>query len=258
MDNQRTPRSFSTGGTVKRDTRQQQQKLVVILICVVIALLLVVFMTIIGTKIVLTLTGGHQNADPSAVNYSEATIDRVQTTYGPLALVNNTHEYTFPIEAEEKLVNIWAYRTEHTSENEGSAYKTLNTTIKMNGTAMAAAHQWLTDFSKETGLSNATIITAHRTYEEQQGKEQAPGKSDHHTGYSVALKIVDANGTFYLSENPSYTWLTENAHKYGFVVRYPDEQEKIDITGVSDYAYCFHYVGYAPAAYMKAQGCFHF
>ena len=102
MDNQRTPRSYSTG-TVKRDNRQQQQKMVVIMICIVIALLLVVFMTIIGTKIVLAITSGHNNADPSAVQYKDVTLDKALSQYGPLTLVNDTHEYKFPAEGSALL-----------------------------------------------------------------------------------------------------------------------------------------------------------
>ena len=119
----------------------------------------------------------------------------------------------------------------------------------MNGTALAAAHRWFTDFHAETGLSDTTIITAHRTYEEQNGKEQAPGQSDHHTGNAIALKVVNTSGTFFLSDVPEYAWLVENAHKYGFVQRYPEGKE--NITGVNDYDYCFHYVGDGPATYMK-------
>ena len=251
MDNQRTPRSYSTG-TVKRDNRQQQQKLVVILICIVIALLLVVFMTIIGTKIVLALTGGFKNADPSAVVYKEVTIDKAQTTYGPLALINDTHEYSFPTEATKNLANIWEYRTSHTPEGGIAPYKTSNTSIVMDGAALTAAHQWLSDFHKATSLQNATITSAYRTLEEQQSYEVAAGKSDHHSGYGVTLKIVIDKTTYELNSDAGYNWLTENAHKYGFVVRYPEGKESI--TNISDYTNYFHFVGYGPAMYMQANG----
>ena len=60
----------------------------------------------------------------------------------------------------------------------------------------------------------------------------------------------DGNVTQNLVEIPAYyNWLTENAHQYGFVVRYPDS--KSAITGISDYLEHFHYVGYAPAVYMQ-------
>jgi D-alanyl-D-alanine carboxypeptidase len=52
--------------------------------------------------------------------------------------------------------------------------------------------------------------------------------------------------------DPVYNWLFDNCHKYGFVIRYPDD--KASITGVSEYGYYFRYVGIPHATYMKAQG----
>ncbi|MBQ7379469.1 MAG: D-alanyl-D-alanine carboxypeptidase family protein [Clostridia bacterium] len=254
MDNQRAPRNYSNG-TVKRDNRQQQQKLVVILICIVIALLLVVFMTIIGTKIVLALAGGFDNGNPDDVQYTEVTVDKNQTLYGPLALVNSTHEYKFPAAAETNLLNIWGYRTSHTPEGKTAAYKTSYTTYMLDGVALSAMHEWLTAFNKETGETFACITSAYRSLKDQEDlalispSAVTPGKSDHHTGYSIALKILDnENVTLPLSSNETYNWLSENAYKYGLIVRYP--QDKETITAISDYTNCFHYVGYGPAMYM--------
>ena len=246
MDNQRAPRNYSTG-PVKRDNRQQQQKLVVILICIVIALLLVVFMTIIGTKIVLALAGGFDNGNPDDVKYTEVTVDKNQTLYGPLALVNSTHEYKFPAQAEANLVKIWDYRTAHTQGD--TAYKT-NMDKLLDGTAMVAVHQWLTDFNKVTHEKNAIISSAYRTAEEQASFEVPVGQSDHHTGFGVTLKIYDGVSTFEFNSDPTYAWLSENAYKYGLVTRYPED--KSEITGISDYTNYFHFVGYGPAAYMQA------
>ena len=255
MDNQRTPRSYSTG-TVKRDNRQQQQKMVVIMICIVIALLLVVFMTIIGTKIVLAITSGHNNADPSAVQYKDVTLDKSQTLYGPLALVNDTHEYKFPAQTIDNMINIWDYRVAHMDEGKLPPYKTSYRDYMLNGVAVTAMHNWLTAFNQETGESFACITSAYRSYEDQEQLAQIspsavlPGKSDHHTGYSIAMKILDNNSvTLPLNSNETYNWLAENAHKYGFIVRYPDD--KANITGISEYTHCFHYVGDGVASYMK-------
>ena len=248
MDNQRTPRSYSTG-TVKRDNRQQQQKMVVILICVVIALLLVVFSTILTVKIVQSLIGGFDNANPSDVQYQNVTIDKNQTLYGPLALVNDTHEYKFPDEASKNLANIWEYRTSHTAEGVGAPYKTSNTSVVMDGTALVSAHEWLAAFQKQSGQGNATITGAYRTFQDQQSFQVPAGKSDHHTGYGITLKIVVDQVTYDLASDERYNWLAENAYKYGFVVRYPEA--KAEITGISGYEYYFHYVGYGPAKYMQ-------
>ena len=248
MDNQRTPRNYSTG-TVKRDNRQQQQKLVVILICIVIALLLVVFMTIIGVKIVQALSGGFRNADPSAVVYKDVTIDKAQTLYGPLALVNDTHEYAFPEEPTKNLTNVSGYRASHSNPDK-IPYKLSTNALLLDGAALSAMHEWLTDFYNDTQKRDVIISSAYRTKEEQASFLTPVGKSDHHTGYGVTLKIYADQITSDIVSDPTYyTWLTEHAHKYGFVQRYPEGKETI--TGISDYVEYFHFVGYGPAMYMK-------
>ncbi len=249
MDNQRTPRSYSTG-TVKRDNRQQQQKMVVIMICIVIALLLVVFMTIIGTKIVLALAGGHQNADPSAVKYADVPLDKSQSLYGPLALVNKTHEYQFPEDATENLFGIWEYRIAHTQEGQPPAYEFSKNGLFLNSLALPSMHEWLVAFYKETNEQNLIISDAYRTFEEQSKYSVAPGQSDHHSGFGLALKLYDGGVSSNVLDTPDYAaWFSENSHKYGFVIRYPED--KADITGISNYSNCFHYVGDGPATYMK-------
>ena len=252
MDNQRTPRSYSTG-TVKRDNRQQQQKMVVIMICIVIALLLVVFMTIIGTKIVLAITSGHNNADPSAVQYKDVTLDKSQTLYGPLALVNDKNEYKFPAEANKNLANIWEYRVAHTQDGATAAYKTSFNTLMLDGAALSSMHEFLSAFYKATGKNDLIISSSYRTFEEQERFSVPAGKSDHHTGFGITLKIYDGSVTSNVYDNPDYyNWLVDNAHKYGFVVRYPEGKESI--TGISGYVEYFHYVGDGAAAYMKENG----
>lgn len=249
MDNQRTPRNYSTG-TVKRDNRQQQQKMVVIMICIVIALLLVVFMTIIGTKIVVALVGGHQNADPSAVQYKDVTMDKSHAQYGPLALVNDTHEYLFPTEASKNLANIWDYRTAHTDDGKTPAYKTSFNTLMIDGAALSSLHEMLTDFHNDTKKNDVIISSAYRTFEEQSSFQVPAGKSDHHTGFGVTLKIYSDGVTSNIYDSPDYyNWFVDNAHKYGFVVRYPED--KAGITGITNYVEYLHYVGDGPATYMK-------
>jgi D-alanyl-D-alanine carboxypeptidase len=45
-----------------------------------------------------------------------------------------------------------------------------------------------------------------------------------------------------------YNWLYENAHKYGFIVRYPEK--KAAITGQDGISHIFRYVGVAHATYI--------
>lgn len=77
-----------------------------------------------------------------------------------------------------------------------------------------------------------------------------PGYSEHHTG--LALDIVTPS---YQSLDDGYAntlaakWLRENAHLYGFVLRYPEDKE--EITGINFEPWHYRYVGVEHAAAMN-------
>ena len=57
---------------------------------------------------------------------------------------------------------------------------------------------------------------------------QAGGASEHHTGLAVDLLtdgVTEMNEDF--AETPAYTWLKENAAKYGFIERYPKDKSQL-------------------------------
>ncbi|MFU0799580.1 MAG: M15 family metallopeptidase [Xylanivirga thermophila] len=71
-----------------------------------------------------------------------------------------------------------------------------------------------------------------------------PGQSEHQTG--LAMDITSEKGAKNLlkegfGKTPEYQWLKENAHKYGFIIRYP--QGKEDITGYNYEPWHIRYVG---------------
>lgn len=72
-----------------------------------------------------------------------------------------------------------------------------------------------------------------------------PGTSEHELGISV-----DINANNDVSDDDTiYTWLDENAYKYGFIKRYPEN--KIDITGINNEPWHYRYVGLKAAQEMK-------
>lgn len=70
-----------------------------------------------------------------------------------------------------------------------------------------------------------------------------PGESEHQTG--LAMDVTSERAGFGLNESfadtPEFTWLKENAHNYGFIIRYPKEKEHI--TGYSYEPWHLRYVG---------------
>ncbi|MBR3629294.1 MAG: M15 family metallopeptidase [Oscillospiraceae bacterium] len=72
-----------------------------------------------------------------------------------------------------------------------------------------------------------------------------PGTSEHELGLAVDINSTsdDAWGL--------YNWLAENAHEYGFILRYP--QDKKSITGIDYEPWHYRYVGKEAAAEIHAR-----
>ena len=81
-------------------------------------------------------------------------------------------------------------------------------------------------YLKTYGLKYAESYAAH------------PGFSEHQTGLAVDIKAQSSN-TF--AGTKESKWLLENAYKYGFILRYPDDLT--DITGYKYESWHYRYVG---------------
>ena len=75
-----------------------------------------------------------------------------------------------------------------------------------------------------------------------------PGFSEHQTG--LALDIFSKNNTNKntFKDTPEAKWLKENAYKYGFILRYPEEFE--EVTGITFEPWHYRYVGKDIAKYI--------
>jgi LAS superfamily LD-carboxypeptidase LdcB len=78
-----------------------------------------------------------------------------------------------------------------------------------------------------------------------------PGTSDHQTGLGLDLYLPGYSGQKF-AETDEYKWLLENAHKFGFIFRYP--QSKENITGYSFEPYHLRFVGQYHAALIYETG----
>lgn len=74
------------------------------------------------------------------------------------------------------------------------------------------------------------------------------GTSEHELGLSMD---INAN-TSVSSSDSVYTWHAENAHKYGFIKRYPSD--KTEITGINNEPWYYRYVGKEITEEIKEKG----
>ncbi|MBR3229754.1 MAG: M15 family metallopeptidase [Bacilli bacterium] len=111
------------------------------------------------------------------------------------------------------------------------------------------------------------IDSSYRTYEyqklvfeknvEEHGIEHAkkyvapPGGSEHQTGLAFDV-IARRNGIMIeksSDEDPELIWMKENAYKFGYILRYPKDKEKI--TGFNYERWHYRFVGPEISIYMK-------
>ena len=61
------------------------------------------------------------------------------------------------------------------------------------------------------------------------GSQVEPGKSEHQTGLAFDVVGEDYENKYNdnFQDSKEYKWLVENAHKYGFIIRYPKDKENI-------------------------------
>ncbi len=98
------------------------------------------------------------------------------------------------------------------------------------------------------------ITSGYRSYARQveiyaqseKGYAQKPGCSEHQTGLCFDVTAENTNG---FETTQQYKWLRANAHKYGFIQRYP--ANKSNITGISYEPWHYRYVGTEAATYIR-------
>lgn len=75
-----------------------------------------------------------------------------------------------------------------------------------------------------------------------------PGTSEHELGLAVDINAVEGKS----DSEEVYSWLAENAYRYGFIMRYPED--KTDITGKDYEPWHYRYVGKEAAKEMYNSG----
>ena len=93
---------------------------------------------------------------------------------------------------------------------------------------------------------------------EDYGKEVArqrvalPGTSEHQTGLAVDVGEVGLPLDQVFGDTASSRWVQDNAHRFGFIVRYPPD--KAAITGYANEPWHLRYVGTDLASTLRANG----
>lgn len=91
-------------------------------------------------------------------------------------------------------------------------------------------------------------MSPEKAKEEAEKWVAVPGTSEHELGLAVDINADGIHSAGY----EVYGWLSRNAHKYGFIKRYPSD--KVRITGISNEPWHYRYVGTEVAADIYKRG----
>ena len=155
----------------------------------------------------------------------------VDDTYEPDDLVNISNWYSY---GDDQMMRKEAYDEYVSMFN---AAKEQDIKIIINSSYRSYADQKATydDFINRYGKEQTEALAAH------------PGNSEHQTGLAIDVTTPGYNTkTFDTSE--AFTWLQNNAYKYGFILRYPKDKEYL--TGFDYESWHYRYVGKDIAKYI--------
>lgn len=181
---------------------------------------------------------------PTQLLATPATPNIEHDTDQNLILVNQQH----PIRQDQlptDLVNLFEHQR---------TYTLFSSDIQLRAHVATALQQMINAANTE-GVTQFIVMSGYRNLEEQQalydemGSSYAmkPGYSEHHTG--LALDIGSTEGTMEMA--PEGKWVANNAHRFGFVLRYP--ADKTAITGIEFEPWHLRYVGLPHSERMHEQ-----
>lgn len=193
------------------------------------------------------------------------TIGKESIARGNLILVSFVRNAEYDFSLSDGFIPLYGNKTQ--------SYRISSTALTLHKDTVAAFNEMFDAYNAKTGNKDYQITQASRTYDEQKaiydsyletyGVEvgaslaAAAGYSEHHSGYAVDMNVYTSGGISYSlgtasDVDPIYSWIYDNAEKYGFVLRYPDG--KTDITGITNEPWHFRYVGKGHASYMTENG----
>ena len=134
-----------------------------------------------------------------------------------------------------------------------AAYKEMYEAAKAQDIILAPYAAYLSFYRQQENYNNLVNNFIEQGMSEEEAKNSAnsridePGTSE--SGAGLSVDIIGTSSDF--DKTKEYAWLTANAHKYGFILRYPEE--KFAITGVRARPWHWRYVGVDAATEIKTQ-----
>lgn len=167
----------------------------------------------------------------------------VTDPYDTLVLVNKYHILPSGIEPKN-LVNIEGQRMEKVAAD---AMSKMVKDMRSDGLSIILQSGYRSE-ELQTTIYNRNV--QNRGQERADKYSARPNSSEHQTGLAMDLS-TDGTLEETFENTPQFKWLNENAHKYGFIMRYP--KNKVYMTGYEYEPWHYRYVGVEIASLIKAE-----
>ena len=171
--------------------------------------------------------------------YDEDVTTKSDLSKGNLVLVNKFNQLSSDYTPENVVAisNYYSYDGNSITETVYEAYKNMWYAAKKEDLTLIVTSSYR-DYETQEYLWNKYADTNSEEYADSVSARA--GFSEHQTG--LALDIVTYNTVMNDFENTDeFKWLQKNAHKYGFILRYP--KNKTDLTGYDYESWHYRYVG---------------
>lgn len=174
---------------------------------------------------------------------------------GPLVLVNRDHRISKAYAPEDLVQPMVSTRKEslkeriHMREEAAKALETMfDTALGEAGFTLYAVSGYRS-FGHQQILFN-TKVAEVGSREKAQYRVAPPGSSEHQLGLAMDIQAPNhLNLSQAFGDTEEGRWAGENAHRFGFILRYQAQWRAI--TGVSDEPWHFRYVGIAHATAIR-------
>lgn len=190
-------------------------------------------------------TSANESTESKPVFYQD--IQVVDNPDSLSVLVNKN--YSLPEDYEPQdliLLDVPLYNEDVNNEGNYLRKEAANALKNLFSAAFKEGHELI---ARSGYRSYETQVSLYQRYVENDGVEAAdtysarPGHSEHQTGLTVDITSDSVHGglTEAFGETEEGKWVKENAHRFGFIIRYP--QDRVSETGYQYEPWHLRYVG---------------
>ena len=176
--------------------------------------------------------------------------------YNNVNIIYDTHTYDFIVNKNNKLnsnyvpedlepiILNYSCKDKYLRKEAKIAFENMAKSAKIDGYNIIAVSTYRS-YEYQVKLYNNYVIDKGKYYADMASARA--GHSEHQTG--LAVDVADLSLDYdNFEETKEFTWMINNAHKYGFILRYP--KASFHITGFKYEPWHYRYVGIDIATYI--------